>query len=260
MPPPKPKRPPRPRAAPEDKTREGDEGELPFDEREATPLRADDPRPQRVAQYPVRDAGGARALRDVPFGAGRPGAGFAEPGTREVFLYAERGPGAGQLLPVTQGTLVVGRSSSSDLRLAHASISRRHAQILRRGERFFLKDLASQNGTFLDDERVSPESEMQIGQRILIGPSVLKLRLPGGPHGSAGSVDEDEGAWSEDWHPEHRAARRRMRRVALTAGIVGFGLAALLTVAVLRIYPGALRPIAPAPSHPALVPPPARAP
>jgi hypothetical protein len=178
MAPSNPKRPPRgppPEDGPSDPAE--DTGELPFDEREATPLNADDPSPQRVTTYPARP-GRKRRGRD---NAGAPTlvSSLSEAGTQEVFLYAEHGPGTGQLLPVRQGALVMGRSSSCDLRLPHASISRRHARLTRRGERLFVEDLGSQNGTFIDDERLSAPRELYVGQRIHIGPAVLRLRMPG---------------------------------------------------------------------------------
>src|SRR5271165_2299198 len=173
MAPPNPKRPPRPRNPPDD-NETSDEGELPFDERDATPLRADDPKPQRVTTYPALRAGRSRSRsRDTALAGGFATASLAAPDSSEVFLYAERGPGAGQLLPIAPGTLVLGRSSSADLRLPHASISRRHARLQRRGERFFLEDLGSQNGTYLDEERLCSEREVLPGQRIHIGPAVL---------------------------------------------------------------------------------------
>src|SRR5262249_56445531 len=112
-----PKRPPRrppPDEGPKDST--DDTTELPFDEREATPLNADDPSPQRVTTYPVRPGRRRRAGRDT-IGSSTLVAPLSEPGTQELFLYAEHGPGTGQLLPIRQGALILGRSSSCDLRL-----------------------------------------------------------------------------------------------------------------------------------------------
>ncbi|MGZ6080716.1 MAG: FHA domain-containing protein [Myxococcaceae bacterium] len=159
MAPSNPKRPPR-RPPPDDGAKDSeDTGELPFDEREATPLNADDPAPQRVTTYPVRAGRKRRAGRDT---VGSPSmvATVAGVTDQEVFLYAEHGPGTGQLLPIAEGALILGRSSSCDLRLPHASISRRHARLTRRGERLFLEDLGSQNGTFLDDERLAGPREL----------------------------------------------------------------------------------------------------
>ncbi len=228
MAPSNPKRPPRPRNPPDD-NETSDEGELPFDERDATPLRADDPKPQRVTTYPALKAGrrGSRA-RDTALAGGFATASLLVPDSSEVFLYAERGPGAGQLLPIAPGTLVLGRSSSADLRLPHASISRRHARLQRRGERFFLEDLGSQNGTYLEEERLSCEREVLLGQRIHIGPAVLRLRRPGASDGTVEELDASPEAWPLV------LTRRRLWQVALLAGAAGFLLAALLSLGIAR--------------------------
>jgi FHA domain len=242
MAPPNPKRPPR-RPPPEDGGAKDSEdtGELPFDEREATPLNADDPSPQRVTTYPVRAGRRRRAGRDT-IGPASMISGVAGPGTtQEIFLYAEHGPGTGQLLPVGEGALILGRSSSCDLRLPHASISRRHARLTRRGEHLYLEDLGSQNGTFLDDERLAGPRELQVGQRIHIGPAVLRLRIPGT---SAGTE-----------RPRRRFASPspdgggRPVRIAVLAGMAGFLLATALALWTVQARPGWLRPLPPAPTH-----------
>jgi len=246
MAPPNPKRPPRPRNPPDD-SETSDDGDLPFDERDATPLRADDPKPQRVTTYPALKPGRGRSrARDTALAGGFATATLGAPGNSEVFLYAERGPGSGQLLPIALGTLVVGRSSSADLRLPHASISRRHARLQRRGERFFIEDLGSQNGTYLEEERLSAEREVLLGQRIHIGPAVLRLRRPG----TADAVQEDVDGGLDAWSSPV-ISRRKMWRVALVAGATGFLLAALLALAVVRLQPAvSARPAEPPAAQP----------
>jgi hypothetical protein len=231
MAPSNPKRPPR-RPPPEDGTKDTeDTGELPFDEREATPLNADDPAPQRVTTYPVRPGRKRRAGRDTIGPASM--ATVAGAGAQEVFLYAEHGPGTGQLLPVAEGTLVLGRSSSCDLRLPHASISRRHARLTRRGERLFLEDLGSQNGTFLDDERLAGPRELQVGQRIHIGPAVLRLRVPG----TNARTDRPR----RRPRPPRAEPAVRPVRIAVLAAAAGFLLATALALWTAQTHPGWLR-------------------
>ncbi len=161
-------------------------GELPFDDSDV--LKADDPRPQRVPQYPA--TGARRALKKVEKHI--PPSVFdnenqdeelrATYGSSEShkpsFLYVERGPGAGQLVQLKQGPLVIGRASVSDLRLQHPSISRRHAQFKRIGEQFFVKDLGSQNGTFVNKNKIQAEIEVFPGDLIAMGNALLKLRGP----------------------------------------------------------------------------------
>ena len=232
MAPSNPKRPPR-RPPPEDGTKDTeDTGELPFDEREATPLNADDPAPQRVTTYPVRAGRKRRAGRDT-IGPSSMASTVTGAAAQEVFLYAEHGPGTGQLLPVGEGTLVLGRSSSCDLRLPHASISRRHARLTRRGQHLFLEDLGSQNGTFLDDERLAGPRELQVGQRIHIGPAVLRLRVPG--------------ANARTDRPRRRPRPPRVDpavrpvRIAVLAATAGFLLATALALWTAQTHPGLLR-------------------
>ncbi|WP_241758275.1 FHA domain-containing protein [Myxococcus landrumensis] len=188
MAPPNPKRPPRPPRPPGTQAPKDSDVELPFDDDEVAPLQADDPRPQRVPQFPAgsrkptRQGGGRgreRGDRELSskFDWGRE---YSNPGHPPAFLYVERGPGAGQLVPVQPGTLVLGRSSSSDLRLQHPSISRRHAQVTRKGDQIFLKDLGSQNGTFINRNRVTDEVEVMSGDEITLGNAMMRLRGPGG--------------------------------------------------------------------------------
>ncbi|MBF5041464.1 FHA domain-containing protein [Aggregicoccus sp. 17bor-14] len=196
MAPPDPKRPPHP-ASPEDSQplelgdAELPDAELPFEAGEVAPLQADDPRPQRVPQFPAgkRSRGRRSGRKDRELAARYEASrvpGTDEAGLPQRFLYVERGPGAGQLLPVEPGSLVIGRSSAAHLRLSHPSISRRHAELTRHGERFALRDLRSQNGTFVNRARVRGEVEIFCGDELRLGSAVLRLRGAGAPRRPAG--------------------------------------------------------------------------
>jgi membrane-bound lytic murein transglycosylase D len=52
------------------------------------------------------------------------------------------------------GTVRIGRDPGCDLRINDQGVSRVHAEIFRAGGRWFVRDLGSSNGTFLDGERV----------------------------------------------------------------------------------------------------------
>lgn len=233
MAPPNPKRPPRPPRPPGTQAPKEPEVELPFDDDEVAPLQADDPRPQRVPQFPA----GSRKGRSKGGGKGRErndrelsgrfdwGREYSNPGHPPAFLYVERGPGVGQLVPVQQGPLVLGRSSSSDLRLQHPSISRRHAQITRQADQVFIKDLGSQNGTFLNRNRVTTEVEVMSGDEITLGNAMLRLRGPGGT--PAAGIPALSGALSE---PLPRKRGLGPWGVGLVAAGLGSTVAALITV------------------------------
>lgn len=235
MSPPPPKRPPRsPRPPGEPASRPEAEPDLPFDEDEVAPLQADDPRPQRVTQYPAgarrrsRRGGSSEARegrdRELParFSSGE----YEDAGHVTAFLYVERGPGAGQLLPIKQGTLVLGRASTSDLRLQHPSISRRHAQLTRRGDHITLKDLGSQNGTYVNRNRVQQELELLAGDEVSLGNALLRIRGPGFVPERAPSEDSSAGLAPRG----SMAPRRWVVRLSVLVGSLLGVLLALVSV------------------------------
>ncbi|MGE6759227.1 FHA domain-containing protein [Corallococcus interemptor] len=236
MAPPNPKRPPRPPRPPGQQASSDDPSEeLPFDDDEVAPLQADDPRPQRVPQYP---AGPRKAKRRGPGERSRSdkeltprydwAKEYSDPGLTPAFVYVERGPGAGQLVPLRQGSITLGRSSTSDLRLQHASISRRHAQLTRRGNVFMVRDLGSQNGTFVNRLRIKGEVEIKPGDELSLGNATLRLRGPGaGPAASRTALDP----------LLPRSVKRPLNgvAVAVAAAVVGSAVAALISVMAMRM-------------------------
>lgn len=266
MAPSNPKRPPRPPRPPGASASKKEDVELPFDDDEVAPLQEDDPRPQRVPQFPAgsrrtgaRRTGVREGTKDRELATRFDTQEYSDPGYVPVFLYVEKGPGAGQLIPVKQGPLVIGRASACDLRLQHPSISRRHAHLMRQGERFVLRDLGSQNGTFVNRIKISADQEIVVGDELSLGNAVLKLRGQNAP-------PEKEAAPSvvTETRTAPSRARRRMSltRVALVAAAVGSGVAALLAFAFLKSSGPSQRSPAPAsaPSTESATPPKAAAP
>jgi hypothetical protein len=79
--------------------------------------------------------------------------------------------------PVEGEVLYVGRSTSNDIQVSDGFVSRKHLKIIRKGERFFIKDLFSKNGTFVRGEWITPGMEYPLseGSPVVIGMSVLCL-------------------------------------------------------------------------------------
>ena len=69
-------------------------------------------------------------------------------------------------------TTTIGRTSTNDIPVENLAISRRHAEIVRAKGRFYLRDLQSSNGTFVNGVRVT-ETELHDGDAILIGKHTL---------------------------------------------------------------------------------------
>jgi diguanylate cyclase (GGDEF)-like protein len=79
------------------------------------------------------------------------------------------GPSNGQVFSLATPELVIGRSSASDFRLADEGVSRRHALLLHTRGHYFIQDLDSSNGTFLEGRRVKRAPLME-GDLIQFGP------------------------------------------------------------------------------------------
>jgi transcriptional regulator with GAF, ATPase, and Fis domain len=63
---------------------------------------------------------------------------------------------------------VLGRNVDCDLRLANTRVSRRHARFERAGERVFVIDLQSANGSWVNGERIA-RRELFVGDEVLVG-------------------------------------------------------------------------------------------
>jgi class 3 adenylate cyclase len=76
-----------------------------------------------------------------------------------------------------EGSCAIGRSADSHVVLNDERISRRHAVIHSQGEReFWLVDLGSRNGTYVNQRRVSQPVRLHDGDHIQIGPFELVFR------------------------------------------------------------------------------------
>jgi ABC transport system ATP-binding/permease protein len=72
-------------------------------------------------------------------------------------------------------SLTMGRDPSSDLVIAHPTVSWHHARIERRDNRFLLSDLKSSNGTYLNGQPVHALTAIRPGDVIRVGPCSLVL-------------------------------------------------------------------------------------
>jgi pSer/pThr/pTyr-binding forkhead associated (FHA) protein len=64
---------------------------------------------------------------------------------------------------------VIGRSPECDIFLDDVTVSRRHAELVRDGDRLLIRDLGSLNGTFVNRHRIEEavlgnDDEVQIGK------------------------------------------------------------------------------------------------
>jgi pSer/pThr/pTyr-binding forkhead associated (FHA) protein len=74
------------------------------------------------------------------------------------------------------GELVIGRADKCQLVLDDTYVSQMHARIFPKADGIMLEDLGSTNGTYLNRQRVTSPTELQRGDRVKIGKTVLEMR------------------------------------------------------------------------------------
>ena len=100
-----------------------------------------------------------------------------------AMVVVKRGPNAGSKFTLDQDVTRAGRHPKSDIFLDDITVSRRHAEIVRRGDGYVVRDVGSLNGTYLNRERID-EAPLAQGDELQIGK--FKLVFFSGP--AAGEV------------------------------------------------------------------------
>lgn len=90
-------------------------------------------------------------------------------------LYILDGRDKRRVLEFTGDSVLVGRIADCDLQVKDPFVSRKHLKIAGKGERIFIKDLNSRNGTFVNGEAIPPGVEVELaeGVPVVIGMTVL---------------------------------------------------------------------------------------
>jgi pSer/pThr/pTyr-binding forkhead associated (FHA) protein len=84
-------------------------------------------------------------------------------------LEIVRGAFAGASFHIERPVCSIGRGEQSDVRLRDDSVSTAHATLLRKGDTWYVVDLRSVNGTFVDNYRVAGERELPTGATLRVG-------------------------------------------------------------------------------------------
>ncbi len=90
-----------------------------------------------------------------------------------ALLVVKRGPNAGSRFLLDSPTTTAGRHPESDIFLDDVTVSRRHADFVREGAGYAVRDVGSLNGTYLNRERIDSSpltggDEVQIGKYRLV--------------------------------------------------------------------------------------------
>jgi len=117
------------------------------------------------------------------------------PTARRPILVVIQGQGLGTSIGLTKDRLIIGRGSTADLVLRDEVASRQHAEIRTMKSQdgcveYYLTDMESTNGTYLNGVKLHGEQLLQDGDKIRVGDHLLKFAL----------LDEFEAEFQERLH------------------------------------------------------------
>jgi hypothetical protein len=84
----------------------------------------------------------------------------------------------GREIMLTQDVTTLGRAATCQIVIDNDFASRRHAQIVRRDDLYWLRDLGSKNGTLLNGQPVSGEMILADGAELAIGAAKFRFIDP----------------------------------------------------------------------------------
>ena len=87
-------------------------------------------------------------------------------------LVVRNGPQAGVALALDAPVIRLGRHDDSEISLDDITVSRRHAEIVRTGTGYLVRDVGSLNGTYVNNARID-EAPLRQGDELQVG----KFRL-----------------------------------------------------------------------------------
>jgi pSer/pThr/pTyr-binding forkhead associated (FHA) protein len=116
----------------------------------------------------IPDDGGSETTLTILPGQEEEGIAAALPAEGMAIIVRSGGGRAGEAYVLERERLTIGRSPDADIFLDDVTVSRRHAELIRRGRGFTIEDLGSLNGTFVNRRRVEKDT-LEDGDEVQIG-------------------------------------------------------------------------------------------
>ncbi|MFT7246674.1 MAG: two-component system cell cycle response regulator [Candidatus Azotimanducaceae bacterium] len=107
--------------------------------------------------------------------AGEDGVGNDTSHIKRPCLVMIRGDFIGEVYELIDDVTMIGRSDDIDLTISDTSLSRRHAMLVNRVDGFFVSDLGSTNGTFVNKELVNSARHLNEGDKLTLGAVTFKF-------------------------------------------------------------------------------------
>src|SRR2546428_510961 len=95
----------------------------------------------------------------------------------KLSLVVNHGGHKGKVIPIPLKQFLIGRDPQCHLRPASPLISKRHCALLIRGEKVFVRDFESTNGTAVNEQPIKGEQELKNNDSLRVGPLDFRVVL-----------------------------------------------------------------------------------
>jgi hypothetical protein len=102
--------------------------------------------------------------------------GLAQIILKEAWIKVEAGFRPGREMLLAKEKTTIGRAEGSDIALfGDSGVEKAHANIVLEGGRYFLEDLQTPGGSYVNDQKVAGKAPLNAGDLIRVGKSVLRF-------------------------------------------------------------------------------------
>lgn len=98
------------------------------------------------------------------------------PPARPSQLVITEGVQSGAMMQLGDEPITIGRANDIEVSLEDDYASGRHARLFPQGSRWFLEDLGSTNGTYVDGQRLTRAVVIEPGTEFRVGGTTMQLR------------------------------------------------------------------------------------
>ena len=95
-------------------------------------------------------------------------------GEPRIFTITQ-GAQAGESAELGAGVVLIGRGADCQLILNDDYVSTRHARVVSTEDGFYVEDLGSTNGTYVNGQRITAPTTITMSDTVRIGKTILKL-------------------------------------------------------------------------------------
>jgi diguanylate cyclase (GGDEF)-like protein len=83
-----------------------------------------------------------------------------------IKVYIARGPETGRFFALSEKTALIGRGSDNTIRINEKSVSRTHVKVVRVNEKYYIEDLRSKNGTWVNGNVIDAGRRVEVQQGV----------------------------------------------------------------------------------------------